>query len=172
MTMKRLLKGVLVTSGLLWVPMVAAKGPDFSIFEVRRQLALSNEEKTEKDYYVYAGTEDGVKEGTVYDVVRTVPLYDGVQNRSLGEMKVKVAQVKVIFADKSVSVARYYKDFSREALPVLREDYILLGDVLDVTSAAKTAANEAVPEESAPAAAEQGVQLVINSVDVSEKLSH
>lgn len=143
--------------------MALAKGPDFSVFEVRRQLALSNDEKTEKDFYIYAGSEEGMKEGAVYDVVRKVPLYDGYQNRSLGEVTIKVAKIKVIFVDKNVSIARYHEDFSRAQIPVLRDDYILLGDLVDVSSAAQVAKVEAEPKSA------DEVKLVINSVDMTEK---
>lgn len=142
-----------------------AKGPDFSIFEVRRQLALSNDEKTEKDYYIYAGTEEGIKAGTVYDVVRRVPLYDGYQNRSLGEVTIKVAKVKVIFVDKNISIARFHTDFSRESIPILKDNYILLGDVIDVSSAAKVAENKKKIDQKP----ESEVKVVINSIDVTEK---
>lgn len=177
----------------LWMSLAGAsaamaKGPDFSIFEVRRQLALSNDEKTEKDFYVYAGSEEGVKAGFVYDVVRKVPLYDGYQNRTLGEITIKVAQLRVIYVDKNVSVARYHKDFSRLALPVLKENFILLGDILDLSSQAKSADAAPTPgPEGAPGTpaesvaqtetanvaatpapdATQGVRLVINSVDIT-----
>ncbi|HAG91647.1 MAG TPA: hypothetical protein DCL41_07230 [Bdellovibrionales bacterium] len=155
---------------------VMAKGPDYSIFEVRRQLALSNDEKTEKDFYIYAGKAEGIREGAVYDVVRRVPLYDGFQNRSLGEVSIKVAQVKVIFVDQNVSIARHFRDFSRAALPVLRDNYILLGDVIDPDSAKNnagsytpiystqdTASNE--PQQEDPNA----VKLVINSIDLTDQ---
>lgn len=143
----------------------ANKGPDFSIFEVRRQLALSNDEKTEKDYYIYAGSEEGVKEGTVYDVVRNVPLYDGFQNRSMGEITVKVAQLRVIFVDKNVSVARFHQDFTREGIPVLQENYILLGDLVDVKSASKVAQEEGSEKSTQTSS----VQLVINSIDMTDR---
>jgi|FLYM01.1.fsa_nt_gi hypothetical protein len=145
----------------------ANKGPDFTIFEVRRPIALSNDEKTLKDFYIYAGSESGIKSGVVYDVVRQVPLYDGYQNRSLGEITIKVAQVKVIYVDKNVAVARYHQEFSRENLPVLLENHILLGDLVDVASESKVALEQGPESEESS----QSVQLVINSVDLSSKIS-
>lgn len=145
-----------------------AKGPDFTVFEVRRQLALSNSEKTEKDFYIYAGSEEGVKAGMVYDVVRRVPLYDGYQNRSLGEVTIKVAKIKVIFVDKNVSIARFHSDISREDIPILQDNYILLGDIVDVGSAEKVAGNEK-KEHKIEKKPENEVKVVINSVDVTEK---
>lgn len=168
------LKGIfvvlLICSGSVYANPNAAKGPDFSIFEVRRELALSNDQKTEKDFYIYAGSDEGVKEGSVYTVVRNVPLYDGFQNRSLGEMKIKVAKVKIIFVDKNVSVARFYEGFSRESIPVLRENHILLGDMIDVSS--QTSVKASKVEEKEGDRQPSGVKLVINSIDVTENSYH
>lgn len=150
-------------------PVFANQGPDFSIFEVRRELALSNEEKIEKDYYIYAGSDEGVKVGAVYDVVRKVPLYDGFQNRSLGEITIKVAQLKVIYASKGVSVARHYKNFSRASIPVLRDNYILLGDIVDISSESK-ASVEREPQSLEPELVDESVKFVINSVDVTDHI--
>lgn len=146
-----------------------AKGPDFSVFEVRRQLALSNEEKTEKDYYIYAGSEEGVREGVVYNVVRKVPLYDGLQSRSLGDVTIKVAQVKVIYAEKNVSIARFHKEISRAHIPVLKDNYILLGDLIDLSSG-KSAAGES--NSQSEKVAQNQVQMVINSIDITSAESN
>jgi len=158
---------------LFYTPFGFAKGPDFSIFEVRRQLPLSNDEKTEKDFYIYAGTEEGLKADGIYDVVRRVPLYDGFQNRSLGELNIKVAQVKIIFTDKNISIARYHKDFSRDSIPVLKDNYILLGDLIDPNSLSKSAENIPTRFHDSDSVAESSekdeVRLVINSIDLTEK---
>lgn len=148
---------------------VLAQAADFSVFEVRRQLAMSNDEKTFKDFYIHAGSEDGVKEGQVYDIIRKVPLYDSYQNKSVGDISIRVAKVHVIFVDKNVCVARYHKEFSRVSIPVLDDNFIMVGDRMDLSTAAKVAENEGAPAPG-PEDTMPPVQVVINSIDVSEKV--
>ncbi len=162
---------IILCSMVLWIPISSwGQEADFTVFEVRRQLAMSNAEKTHKDYYIHAGSENGIKEGQVYDVLRKVPLYDSFRNRSVGELSIKVAKLQVIFTDKNVSVARFHQDFSRQNLPVLDDNFILLGDRLDPNSAGKMAHDQDQEPQKPETVAIAPVQVVINSVDVSAQV--
>jgi hypothetical protein len=106
-----------------------------SIFEVRRRLAMTNGEVTEKDFYLNGGTEKGLKPGMIVTVMRQIGLYDAYQNKSPGELVIPVGEVKVLFVQKGVSVAREHALFDRKNLPILDENYLMVGDEVDLTSA-------------------------------------
>lgn len=125
---------------------------NINIFDVRNTLALSDDEPTYKDYYLNAGSERGLKAGMVITVTRSQALYDSYQNKSPGELRVEVGQVKLIHVQKGISVARDYADVSRVSHPILDYDFVMIGDELDletITTEAKekrkTAAQEPAP---------------------------
>ena len=113
----------------------AARAADIMIFDVRRPLALSDKETTYKDFYISGGNESGLRAGMIVNVMRKIPLYDSYQNRSAGELMIKVARVKLVAVQKGLSVARLHSDFSRDNNPILEDNYIMVGDLLDLASA-------------------------------------
>lgn len=99
-----------------------------SIFEVRRRLAMTNGEVTEKDFYLNGGTEKGLKPGMIVTVMRQIGLYDAYQNKSPGELVIPVGEVKVLFVQKGVSVAREHALFDRKNIsPSLMKIILWLG---------------------------------------------
>lgn len=136
---------------------------EISIFDVRRPIALNDGEKPPRDFYINAGTESGLNSGMVLTVIRKTPLYDSYQNRSAGDLMIKVARVKIIHAQRGLAVARLHSDLGRDNNPVLEDNFLMVGDQIDLASASadKSAAVEpavlppksAAPVEVAPAAA-------------------
>lgn len=137
----------LVFFGLILAP--TARAADIMIFDVRRPLALSEKETTFKDFYINSGNESGLRAGMVVNVMRKIPLYDSYQNRSAGELMIKVARVKVVAVQRGLAVARQHSEFSRENNPILEDNYIMVGDLLDLASATseKSVALEQSPGE-------------------------
>jgi len=123
-----LLKAVLFTAAPCWA--------DLTIFDVRKNLALSDTDPVYRDFYVSGGTEEGLAVGMLITVQRRVPLYDTYQNRSAGDLQLKVARVKIIHVQKGLAVARLQSEFTRENAPLLEDNFILIGDRLDLASAA------------------------------------
>lgn len=144
---------------------------EVTIFDVRKNLPLSDHDKVYHDYYLNGGTESGLSPGMILTVERRLPLYDTYQNHAAGDLQLKVAKIKIIHAQKGLAVARLYAEFSREDAPLLEDNFIMVGDSVDLSSATtegkKTAENSAAPSG---APAPQGVasaQIFVNSVDLS-----
>lgn len=108
---------------------------DLTIFDSRRPVSLSDNETTFRDYYVNGGIEHGVKRGMILTVTRRLTLYDTYRANSPKEIMVEVGRVKIIHAQKGLSVARYYGTFSRESKTVLENDFIMVGDKIDMSTA-------------------------------------
>lgn len=66
---------------------------DLTIFNIRKNLPMSDDEKVLRDFYINAGSEAGLATGMVITVQRRMPLYDSYQNRS-GNLDLKVAKIK------------------------------------------------------------------------------
>ncbi|MGE0631294.1 MAG: hypothetical protein AB7O96_02725 [Pseudobdellovibrionaceae bacterium] len=98
------------------------------IFDVKRNIPMSEYEPIYKDYYINAGTADGLKTNLVFDVIRYVSLKD-LTSQGQGEaLTVPVGQLKVLFAQDTVAVARLVRLYSREDLPILDQVGIMVGD--------------------------------------------
>lgn len=117
----------LLTSTQVWAQL--------SIFDMRKTLALSDNEKVYRDFYVNGGSEAGLNAGMVVTVYRRQPLYDSYQNRAAGDLHLKVARVKIIHVQKGLAVARLHTEFTRDNSPLLEDNFIMIGDMLDMNTA-------------------------------------
>ena len=105
-----------------------AQAKEATVFDVRRPIAMDNSEVPPKDYYINAGTKDGLKKGMIILVNRRMNLYDQYQNKSPGDLVVPIGQLKIIHIQDDVAVARLEEIKSREALPTVEFDAVMVGD--------------------------------------------
>lgn len=128
----------------------------YVIFEVRKKLQMSNDEPVLKDYYIGSGTEAGLKSNMIIDVKRKIPVHDAFKNESRGDLVVTVGKVKVIHAGVGISVARIFKETSASARPITGFETVMVGDFLDIKTAAvlapkrKRKASSAEPTKRTP----------------------
>ena len=108
---------------------------DLTIFDSRRPVSLTSKQTTYRDFYINGGIEHGVKRGMILTVTRRLTLYDTYRANSPKEIMVEVGRVKIIHAQKGLSVARHYGTFSRSNKAVLENDFIMVGDKVDMSSA-------------------------------------
>ncbi len=152
---------------------------ELTIFDVRKNLPMSDTEKVYRDFYINGGTESGVAVGMVITVQRRLPLYDTYQNRSAGDLDLKVAKIKVIHVQKGLSVARLHSEYNRDNAPLLEDNFIMVGDRLDLATAVqdkpdkkagegegKAPETASAPQEPSTAFIPKG-QIIVNSVDIS-----
>lgn len=159
---------------------LVAMADDITIFDVRKNLPMSDDEKVYRDFYVNAGNEAGLSVGMVMTVQRRMPLYDSYSNRSAGDLQLQVAKIKIIHVQKGLAVARLHSEFTREGAPVLEDNFIMVGDRLDLSSATsdksdkggkKAEADEGQQNEPVAATAKpaKSGQILINSVELSSE---
>ena len=111
-----------------------SQAAEIAIFDSRKTVSLTKEEPSYRDYFINAGLEVGIQRGALITVVRSASLYDAYQNKTPGDLVVPVGQIKIIHAQKGLSVGRVYKLYSRENLPLIDFDYIMIGDRIDLTT--------------------------------------
>lgn len=119
---------------VLSLQMLGARA-DVTVFDVRRTLRMSDQDQVLRDYYLNGGQESGLAVGMVVTVTRKLPLYDNYQNRSAGDVHLKVAKLKIIHVQKGLSVGRVQSEFSRENAPLLEDPFVMVGDALDLATA-------------------------------------
>jgi hypothetical protein len=113
---------------------------------VRKKIKLHDMERTYADYFIRGGTKLGLSEGILVSVVRRVPVHDPFENASVGDFKVKVADIEIIQADEKKAIGRLIEIDRREARPMLAYDAIMIGDRLDLTSMRTKVSYRKAPE--------------------------
>lgn len=104
------------------------------VIEVRKKVKLHKTEIVYNDYFINGGTKIGIDKGSVIAVVRRVPVHDPFQNSSIGDFRIKVADVEIIYADSDKSIGRLVGIDRRAERPMLRFDSVMIGDRLDLQS--------------------------------------
>ncbi|MBI3544868.1 MAG: hypothetical protein HY075_16470 [Deltaproteobacteria bacterium] len=105
---------------------------DFFVTSVVRELPMKAGEVVYKDYYVNAGTNNGLRKGLVIEAVRKLSAFDNINSKLLGDTPVKIARLKIIHVDKTVSIARLEKFYEKEATPLTGFDAVMIGDLVQV----------------------------------------
>jgi len=108
-----------------------ASADEISIFEVRRNIPLSDTDPVYKDFYVKNGDSAKLKKNQVYTVTRKVTLRDASGSQVMGEIQSPVGQLKIIAVYGKIAVAREVKVFTREELPMLDNPWFMIGDSLE-----------------------------------------
>ena len=150
----------------------AAHANDLTIFDVRKNLAMSETEKVYRDFYINGGSEAGLGVGMIITVERRMPLYDNYQNRSAGDLQLKVAKIRIIHVQKGIAVARLMSEFTRDNAPLLEDNFIMVGDRLDMSSATtegrKVESESSSREPVAQSIKSDTAHIVVNSVKISD----
>ena len=113
---------------------------DLSIADVRRNIPLSDTEPVYKDFYINSGEDAGFKKHQIITVVRKISVQDSRGSQTIGDMNIPVGQLKIIAVYPKVSVAREYKLFSRDDLPMLEQFGLMIGDLIELKSPVTEAA--------------------------------
>lgn len=119
----------------LFLTSVFSSAKDITVFDIRRPISFENNQEMQKDFYINAGVETGLKVGMVITVNRRQTLYDPFQSKSPGDLVVPVGKLKIIHTQENISVARMFEMISRENLPGLEYDAVMVGDRLDMATA-------------------------------------
>ncbi|MBY0314725.1 MAG: hypothetical protein K2Q26_04355 [Bdellovibrionales bacterium] len=104
------------------------------IIEVRKNLPLSKQDKSYRQYFINGGTAMGLQKGSTVEVLRRLPVHDPLKNASVGDLKVKVGELEIIHADGRLSVARELSMETPEQRPLLDYEAFMVGDRLDLGS--------------------------------------
>lgn len=107
---------------------------DMSVYEVKRNITLADEDPVYKDFYINAGSGSGLKKNLVVTVKRRL-LSKDTAGKTVGEIETQVGQLKIIHVDTKVSVGREFKLIPRDEEVMLDQVGIMVGDSIDLTHA-------------------------------------
>ena len=116
----------------LWGLKAAFAGKEFNIFDVRKNIPLNDEEPVYHDYYINMGIEDGIKVGNKLLVYRKTPVLDIYRNKAQADLIAPVAQLKIIHAQNSLSIARVLKVVDASRVPVQSQMAVMVGDRVEL----------------------------------------
>ncbi len=128
----------LETVQLKWIFVLAvlvactrSKADELAIFEVRRNIPLSDMDPVYKDFYVKGAESVKLKKNQIFTVTRKVTMRDAAGSQVMGEIQAPVGQLKIIAVYGKIAVAREVKIFTREDLPMIDNPWFMIGDSLE-----------------------------------------
>lgn len=105
-----------------------------TVFDVRKNLRLNEKDPVYHDYYINAGTNQGLRKGLLVNVQRRLPFKDSSLSKVQEELIVDVAELEVIHVQRSFSIARLHRSLLGKASPILDYSSIMVGDKADMGS--------------------------------------
>ena len=106
---------------------------EFTVYSVYKALDLGNPGETpQKDYYVNMGRTQGIREGSVLDVMRRNPTYDVVAEKLYKDVTFPIAKLKVIHVEPGASIARLEKMLAVEKTPAITPRAVMVGDLVKI----------------------------------------
>ena len=83
-----------------------------------------------KDFFINAGSSQGMTPGTVLEVSRKMPTYDLLGEKLYKEVAFPIARIKVVHAEQGVAIARLEKMLPSDKTPVFSPRAIMVGDLV------------------------------------------
>lgn len=112
---------------------INAFATDYQIYSIFHELPMeNNQQNLTKNFYVNVGEEQGVKEGTILDVYRSLSVLDPYDTKRRYNHKIKVGEVKVIHSDLKSSIAIYHELKKGPETPQLDVQNFMVGDSVNV----------------------------------------
>ncbi|MBK9294341.1 MAG: hypothetical protein IPM57_07830 [Oligoflexia bacterium] len=152
---------------------LADASKDFKIFDLKKNLPLTDKEKVFYDYYINIGQEQGVQPGQIINVYRRVPVIDVYKYQNHPDMRVAVGKLKVIYTQKTMSVARLYKSATPSKTPVLEFEKMMVGDRVEKTNMTENdfKAKKQRPRKTASLQQPVAPKIIVEELKLPEKVA-
>lgn len=116
---------------ILFIVQIFANAEEVTVVDVKRNIPMADTDTVYKDFAINAGTSSGLKKNMVVFVKRRISVKDA-SAKTIGEIETNVAQLKLIHVDSKVSMAREYKEISRDDEAMLEQTGVMVGDRIDL----------------------------------------
>lgn|SRR5690606_20378802 len=103
---------------------------DQLIYSVGHELPMGGEEINEikKNYYITAGTEQGINKGAILDVYRIISQVNHYDKQERVNYRVKIGQIEVIETSTNASIGIARRFDVNEKTPILEVKNFMVGD--------------------------------------------
>lgn len=109
------------------------KANDHLIYSIDEEVPMGFEgEISKRNYYLNIGSDQGVAEGTVIDVYRTISKLNPYDNQKRINHKIKIGELKVIHSEDQSSIGRVQKLNLDEDSPLFEIENFMIGDYISV----------------------------------------
>src|SRR4051794_23426324 len=109
----KLVKSLLLTTATVAALIAAtarpARATEFFVTSVTRDFPMKAGEALYKDFYINAGSNNGLRKGAALDALRKMPVFDNINSKLLGDTNIRIARLKIIHVDKNFAIARLVK---------------------------------------------------------------
>jgi hypothetical protein len=106
---------------------------DYIIYSIAQDVPMGHEnEIVKKNFYVNMGAQQGVNEGTVLDVFRTISRLDPYESKKRYNYKVKIGELTVIHTEDNSAIGKLNKFQEGEEVPYFEIDGLMIGDRVNV----------------------------------------
>jgi hypothetical protein len=126
-----LAKRLAIIAALLISPMSIAR--DYIIYSIMHELPMGHDnEVNKKNYYINIGEKQGVSDGTVLDVYRTIERNDPYETKKRYTYEIKIGELEVVHKDgaASIAVAKSIKDDAKT--PLFEIPNFMVGDKVKI----------------------------------------
>lgn len=106
---------------------------EFFVTSVIREIPMKSDDVVFKDFYINAGSNNGLRKGIYLDAIRKLTTYDNLNSKMLGETSVRIARLRLIHVDKNFSIARLVNMYDKTRTPISGYDSVMVGDLVEVS---------------------------------------
>jgi hypothetical protein len=111
-----------------------AKTKNFQVYGIHNALHMGNpDEPNSKDLYINMGARNGIKVGSVVEILKTVSTYDLSNKKLFREITFPFGKAKIIHAEDDVAVARVIQLNPSSETPVAVPYNVQVGDSIRAT---------------------------------------
>ena len=108
-----------------------AQSDDYVVYSVYKALDMGNPgEIPQKDYFVNMGSAQGIKPGTVLQVLRRMSTYDLLTEKLYKDVTFPIAKLKVIHVEGSAAIARLQEMLPKDKNPATTPNAVMVGDLV------------------------------------------
>lgn len=120
---------------LIFLFVFQASAEDVQIVKIKKNLQLDNKDPVYKDYFINAGTDNGIKSNMSFEVFRKEAINDQYQSSSRGgTILLPVGRIKIIYSQTKLSVGRLLSLNKAKSSPLIDTQGFMVGDVLNLES--------------------------------------
>jgi len=107
---------------------------DYIIFSIGQEIPMGiDNEINKKNYYVNIGAQQGISDGTVLDVFRTVSKHDPYENKSRYNFKVKIGRLKVLHVEDGSAITQKESLLLGENTALFEIEDFMIGDQVNIS---------------------------------------
>lgn len=111
----------------------SAYSKEYIVYNIAQELPMGyKNEKVKKNYYVNIGAKQGLREGTILNVLRTISRTNPYKSKERYDYSVKVAEVKVIHVGEDSSIASMLAMKDTKDMPMFDINSVMIGDSVSV----------------------------------------